>query len=206
MRALLLLFLFACSEDTGGLDGSIRDLGPYDAGSTEDAEPMDADPLDAKEDDVALHDADPMDADPLDADAIDADPSDADPSDADPSDAEPMDADPMDADPPDLGPPDTGAPDIGTPDTGAPDTGVGCNGYGDLCLDNSQCSAGLSCVQSICMPAVVPECGGFVGTPCPANLPSCLYYAGADYGACFTDTERACICAHPLASAVFACP
>ena len=60
--AILVLSLFACSEDSITLDGS-TDVGPKDAA------PIDASPMDA----------DPLDADPLDADPIDADPSDADP-------------------------------------------------------------------------------------------------------------------------------
>jgi hypothetical protein len=203
MRALLLLFLFACSEDTGGLDGSIRDLGPYDAGTGEDAEPMDADPLDAKEDDVSLRDADPIDADPNDADPIDADPIDADAIDADPMDADPRDADAMDADPLDAVPPDADPPDALPPD---PDGGIGCNGYGDVCSTDAECRAGLVCNQGVCQPSSVPECGGFVGMPCPNNLPSCLYHSGADFGACFTNAERACICSNPLALFIYACP
>ena len=179
MRALLIAMLVACSDNSSGLsDAMLRDVAPLDGGS----DPLDAktDPPDADRNDVDLLDADPRDADPVDADPIDADPIDADPIDADPLDAEPMDA--------------------------MPDAGFMCGTLGIGCTIMQDCDPGQACSQSVCIPEMRPDCGGFVGTLCPPSFPECIFYAGADFGTCFTAPEMMCVCATPEGRAAFACP
>jgi hypothetical protein len=181
MRALLLITLVACSDNSSGLsDAMLRDVGPLDSGG---------DPLDAKPND-AQHDAAQADADPADGDQADADPIDADPMDADLMDADPVDADPIDAEPMDA----------------VPDAGFMCGTFGSGCASMPDCDPGQDCMMNVCYPPGRPECGGFVGALCPPTFPECIFYAGADFGPCFTAPEIMCICATPEGRAAFACP
>ena len=81
VRASLLfatLFLFACSDESSGLDATPADSGAPDRvgadAASGDAEAADADPMDA-----ASTDAEPMDTGPSDAESMDAAPTDAEP-------------------------------------------------------------------------------------------------------------------------------
>ena len=145
------------------------------------------------------------------------------------TDAEPMvDSGQMDAAAAqDAEPPDTGVhedasiPDVITamdadspPDASSaldastfPDAALTCGSIGNSCASDTDC-AGLSCKlpQGICMPNVIETCGGFAGAQCPAVIPECHYYTGADYGPCFTAFEKNCVCSSAARLVVIGCP
>jgi hypothetical protein len=211
MRPVLLFaaILTACSDrprsgptdrgtGVGGKDGAI------DAGVL-DADVLDAFAADVDTPDEGARDADPMDVDPMDVDPMDVDPMDVDPMDVDPMDAEPMDGDPSDADPGDARPGTDATPpaDGGAVDAG-PDAGDGCGPLGRMCTTQAEC-APYDCVMGFCGPMGRATCGGFVGMMCPPAFPECLYFTGADFGICWTQAERDCICMSPQGSMTFVC-
>ncbi len=107
----------------------------------------------------------------------------------------------------DASAPDTGAPDAGELDAGNPiDAGPSCDDIGAAC--RGTCESQYECVDppGACVPRGFLTCGGFVQQQCPGAL-VCNYFAGADYGPCFTRAEQACVCAQPNASQRFQfCP
>lgn len=77
----------------------------------------------------------------------------------------------------------------------SPDAGSTCGTVGNTCASSSAC-AGFMCKlpQGICVPNTVDTCGGFAGAQCPSSRPNCMYFVQADYGPCYTDVEKDCIC------------
>ena len=86
-----------------------------------------------------------------------------------------------------------GGADAGT-DAGASD----CGPVGQLCDASTACPQGLTCygngAQRFCAPNL-DSCGGIIGNVCPDFAPTCLYFAGADYGVCADDLTKKCACA-----------
>lgn len=119
------------------------------------------------------------------------------------------DAAELDATPGDTSQPDAADLDAGDPDSGVPDSGSTCGRIGTGCTVAEGCGGGnLECndIYNVCLP-VMPTCGGFAQMMCPSGQPLCLYYAGADYGPCFTLFERNCACATPRGRAALSgCP
>lgn len=92
-------------------------------------------------------------------------------------------------------------------DAGGGDAGfMGCGALGRPCSAGDECGGNLACTNDRCFP-VMPTCGGFVMARCPNTAPVCLYFAGADYGPCFTTAERNCLCSDPTLRLLFPmCP
>jgi hypothetical protein len=65
------------------------------------------------------------------------------------------------------------------------------------------CGAGFQCLQGACTPEGRALCGGFAGAECPAQFGVCLMCTGCDYGVCFTEMEKTCVCATPSGKAAF---
>ena len=88
-----------------------------------------------------------------------------------------------------------------------PDAAMTCGSIGNSCASDTDCG-GLSCKlpQGICMPNVIATCGGFAGQQCPAAIPECHFYTGADYGPCFTAFEESCVCSSAARIIVIGCP
>src|SRR5690349_4543451 len=79
--------------------------------------------------------------------------------------------------------------------------GGACSELGMACTGT--CGAGFHCTQSVCTPDGRAQCGGFAGTACPGEFAACLMCEGCDYGVCFTEAERACVCATASGKATF---
>lgn len=190
LPTLALLLFFGCSSGSSELDATSSDAAlARDAGSDGDALPTDRGPLDALPD---LDGSGSVDALGTDALAVDAGAV------ADSGNAE-----------------DTGAvadageiADAGeVADAGATDAGsMGCGALGRQCSMGVECGGNLACTNDRCFP-VMPNCGGFAMARCPNTAPVCLYFAGADYGPCFTTAERNCLCSDPTLRLLFPmCP
>ncbi|MEJ7734798.1 MAG: hypothetical protein WKG00_37115, partial [Polyangiaceae bacterium] len=71
-----------------------------------------------------------------------------------------------------------------------------CGVIGQSCVTG--CGVEAQCwdgpVSEFCGP-ITPGCGGFAGAQCPASNPICMFYQGGDYGPCFTQEEKECVCA-----------
>ncbi len=185
LPTLALLLFFGCSSSSGELDATSSDAGlARDASGDVDALPTDRGLLlDALPDLDGSGSGDALGTDALAADA-----------------GAPVDAGNAE---------DAGmVVDAGeVADAGATDAGsMGCGALGRQCSMGVECGGNLACTSDRCFP-VMPNCGGFVMARCPNTAPVCLYFAGADYGPCFTTAERNCLCSDPTLRLLFPmCP
>jgi hypothetical protein len=122
------------------------------------------------------------------------------------ADASEPDAEVMDA----LAQADAAAPDADAPDAaddaGITDAGFFCGALGSACSPQTPCVQQLECADpaQACVPEAPPMCGGFANQMCPAGL-QCLYMQGTDYGLCFSQPTRDCICTQPAGMSGFFC-
>ncbi len=92
--------------------------------------------------------------------------------------------------------------------TGADDAGGPCGTLGMACVGSGTCGTEYECDPTYerCVPeAGRPGCGGFAGATCETSpYLGCVFYVGADYGPCLTETEASCVCTG--ARDLFVCP
>jgi len=89
-------------------------------------------------------------------------------------------------------------------DSGTDSGALDCDGYGTACGGAGDCAAGLDCVNSYCLPAGTPICGGFAGTMCTGGK-MCMPITGTDFGACIDTNQLTCVCSSPTAQSRFLC-